>query len=548
MEPLLRFFRELGQTRLMALIGAAVLTLALIFFVTTRISTPPMTPIYTDLSLEDSAKIVSELEKQSVPYELRGNGTQVLVPSDQMLRLRLSLAQEGLPSGGAMVGYEIFDRSDTMGTSSFVMNINMLRALEGELSRTIASLSEVESARVHLVIPKPELFSRDKQDPTASIVLKLRGVSELNKEQIGAITHLVATAVPNLKPSKVTLVDSKGHLLSGEGGDDSDMGVGASTAQEYRTGYETRMKNTIESLLAKSLGSDKIKVTVSADMNFDRVVTNSETYNPDGQVVRSTQEGEEKEQATEKEGKDNTSVANNLPGAAANQTANGSNRLTDKTDTTTNYEISKTVENHIQEPGKVNKLSVAVLVDGTYAQDKDGKQVYTPRSEEERKQIDTLVKSAIGYDEKRGDQVQIVNMRFTAGPEESASVSWMEWLKADLHSIIQTLALLVVAILVFLIIIRPLMNRLLDTQIVVGSGENALAMATPGGGAPVRTPSLGGAPASAAEAPVEEEATVDISNISGRVKSSTYNRLNELVDKHPDEALNVIRQWAAKRT
>ena len=225
MEAFLRFIRELGQTRLMALAGAALITLALIFFITTRIATTPMSPIYTDLSIDDSAKIVAELDKQGVPYELRANGTQIMVPSDQMLRLRLSLAQAGLPSGGSMVGYEIFDRSETMGTSSFVMNINMLRALEGELSRTIASISEVESARVHLVIPKPELFSRDKQEPTASVVLKLRGVSELNKEQIAAVTHLVATAVPGLKPSKITLVDNKGHMLSGGGGDENDAGV-----------------------------------------------------------------------------------------------------------------------------------------------------------------------------------------------------------------------------------------------------------------------------------------------------------------------------------
>jgi flagellar M-ring protein FliF len=550
MEAFLRFLRELGQTRLIALVGAAIFTLALIFFITTRITTPSMTPIYTDLSIDDSAKIVAELEKQSIPYELRANGTQILVPADQMLRLRLSLAQVGLPSGGSLVGYEIFDRSETMGTSSFVMNINMLRALEGELSRTIASLSEVEWARVHLVVPKPEMFSADKQEPTASIVLKLRGVSELNKEQIGAVTHLVATAVPGLKPSKITLVDSRGHMLAGAGGDETDTGAGAATAEDYRTSYENHLKNTIESLLDKSLGPDKVKVTVSADINFDRVVTNSETYNPEGQVVRSVQEGEEKEQSTEKEGKDNTTVANNLPGAAANQTTNGSNRLTDKTDTTTNYEISKTVENHVQEPGKVNKLSVAVLVDGNYTQDKDGKPVYAPRTDAEQKQIDTLVKSAMGYDEKRGDQVQIVNMRFSANPDDGSGMSWMEWLKADMHSIIQTLALLVVAVLVFLVVIRPLMNRLLETPMMAETGERMPALAMPGGtaAAPRQTGGGGAAPALSSEAaPAEEEPTIDLSRISGRVKSSTYNRLNELVDKNPDEALNVIRQWAARR-
>jgi flagellar M-ring protein FliF len=404
------------------------------------------------------------------------------------------------------------------------------------------------------VVPKPELFSHDKQEPTASIVLKLRGVSELGKEEIGAITHLVATAVPGLKPSKVTLVDNKGHMLSGANGDEADTAVMASTSEEYRASYETRMKNTLESLLEKSLGTGKVKVTVSANMNFDRIVTNSETYNPEGQVVRSVQEGEEKEQSTEKQGKDNTSVANNLPGAQANQTANGSNRLTDKTDTTTNYEISKTVENHVQEPGKVNKLSIAVLVDGNYTDSKDGKPAYSPRTEDERKQIATLVKSAIGYDEKRGDQVEVVNMRFTANAEDTGG-GWLDWLKADLRSIVQTLSLLVVTVLAFLFVIRPLMNRLLDGSLLAQTGTPALAGSGAGMGtigADAGQVRMAAAPAGGglnlAEAQQEEEPTVDLSRISGRVKSSTYNRLNELVDKHPEEALGVIRQWASRRT
>ena len=352
--------------------------------------------------------------------------------ADQMLRLRLSLAQQGLPSGGSIVGYEIFDRSETMGTSSFVMNVNMLRALEGELSRTISSLSQVESARVHLVMPKQEIFSRDKQEPTASVMLKLRGISELSKEQVGGIAHLVAAAVPGLRPSRVTLLDNSGHLLAGGGGEDSDAANVAASSEEYRIAYQSRLKNTLEALLEKSLGSGKVKVTVNADIDFDRIVTNSETYDPNGQVARSVQTGEEKEQSADKEGKENTTAANNLPNAQANQSAGGSSRIVDKTDETTNYEISKTVQNHVKETGKVNRLSVAVMIDGNYTEDK-GKQVYAPRSEEERKQIDSLVKTAIGYDEKRGDNVDVVNMRFIAESEENGNMSFLESLKQDLH-------------------------------------------------------------------------------------------------------------------
>ncbi len=548
MDPILQMFRDMGQMKLAVLALTGVLLIGLFIFLSSHMSSQAMSPIYTDLSLEDSGRIASELDKTGVPYELRANGTQILVPSDQMLRLRLSLAQQGLPSGGSMVGYEIFDRSETMGTSSFVMNVNMLRALEGELSRTIASLSQVESARVNLVVPKRELFNSEKQEPTASVLLKLRGNSELTKEQVTAITHLVAAAVPGLKPSKVTLLDNKGHMLSG-GGDDNDASTAASTAQEYTTSYQNHLKTTLETLLEKSLGVGKVKVTVNADINFDRVVTNSETYDPNGQVARSVQTDEEKEQSGEKEGNSNTSVANNLPNAQANNTATGSSRIVAKTDETTNYEISKTVQNHVQETGKVNKLSVAVMVDGDYVDEK-GKQIYTPRSEADLKQIDTLVKSAIGYDEKRGDKVDVVNMRFIELAEESGTVTLLESLKQDLHGVIQTLVFGGVAALVILLVIRPLVSRIIETTMAAAT----YAEATGAPQTPLFTSAASGAqgqrpaPAGVPSAPEVEEESIDISRVTGKVKSSTVNRLNELVERHPDEALNVIRQWSAKRT
>ena len=547
MSAVVQIFKDMGQAKIALFAGGALLLIFLILIFSGHVSSPAMSPIYTDLSLDDSGKIAAELDKMNVPYELRGNGSQIMVPSEQMLRLRLSLAQQGLPSGGSIVGYEIFDRSETMGTSSFVMNINMLRALEGELSRTISSLSQVESARVHLVVPKQALFSHEKQETTASVVIKLRGISELNKEQISSVTHLVAAAVPGLKPSNVTLLDNKGHLLSGGNKNDNDGSIGASNAEEYQINYQNQLKSTLESLLEKSLGIGKVKVTVNADINFDRVVTNSEIYDPNGQVARSTQTGEEKEQAAEKQGKDNTTAANNLPNAQANQSNSGSNRLVDKTDETTNYEISKTVENHVKEGGKVNKLSVAVLVDGTYTDDK-GKQVYTPRTDAERTQIDSLVKTAIGFDEKRGDKVEVVNMRFIEATEEASNVSFLEWLKQELHGSIQIIVFGVVVLVIILVLI-PLVNRVIETTMVAAnvaeSAETSTALPTPLFSS--ATASAGTAPSLTSQEAQEEEGSIDLSRITGRVKSSTYNRLNELVDKHPDEALNVIRQWAAKR-
>ncbi len=564
MEGLGQLFKNLGLGKIAALAATAIMLFGLFFFISSRVTTSPLSPIYSDLTMEDSAKVVSELEKMGVQYELRANGTQISVPTDQVLRLRLSMAQLGIPSGGSIVGYEIFDRSEAMGTSSFVMNVNMLRALEGELARTISVVSQVESARVHLVIPKQELFSHDKVEPTASVMLKLRGVSMLDKAQIQSITNLLATAVPGLKPNKVTLIDSKGNMLSGGASDANDVASSASTSEAFRLAYETRLKSTLETLLEKSVGMGKVKVTVNADIDFDRIVTNSEVFDPNGQVARSVQSGEEKEQAAEKEGKENTSAANNLPNNQATQTNNGSNRTVQKTDETTNYEISKTVSNHVQESGKVKKLSVAVLVDGTYTDDTSGKPVYTPRSDDERKQLDTLVKSAVGFDEKRGDKVEIVNMRFLASPDDTTNQTMMEYFKQVFPSLLQTLVYGGAAILVILLVIRPLIKRIIETTLATSGSEEMIGQDSPlyalqaaGGVAPsgrlAQPAGLGGGLEGAgggfaAAEPPEEEASVDLSRITGRVKSSTYNRLNELVEKHPDEALNVVRQWAAKRS
>ena len=262
-----------------------------------------------------------------------------------------------------------------------------------------------------------------------------------------------------------------------------------------------------------------------------------------------------------------------MPNAQANQSQNNSTRIISKSDETTNYEISKKIENHVKETGKVNKLSVAVMVDGNYADDKSGKQTYTPRSDEERKQIETLVKTSIGFDEKRGDNVEVVNMRFIAAAEENANTSFLEYLRQDVHGIIQTLVFGGVAALVILMIIRPIVNRIIETTIAgsvqevattgpqislfggggMGMAGGGVASTNIGGGAMrggggggMTSEGVSGFASPAMGGELEEEA-IDLSRITGKVKSSTYNRLNELVERHPDEALNVVRQWAAKR-
>ncbi len=546
MNASLQALKDMGPVRLAMMLGVIAVMVALLSFVSMRLTSPVLTPLYTSLSIGDSGQIVSELEKKGVPYEIRAGGTQVLAPSDQVLRLRLSLAQQGLPSGGSLVGYEIFDKSEALGTSNFVLNMNMLRALEGELSRTIASLSQVESARVHLVVPKQELFAKDKALPTASVVLKMRGSNELTKPEIASISHLVATAVPGLKPSSITIVDNRGKMLA-KGGDSDAESLAASNADEYRIAYENRTKNTIENLLEKSVGMGKVKAEVSADIDFDRIVTNSEKYDPEGQVARSIQGTEEKETSTEKGSDGNVSVANNLPAGQAAGGQGGANKQTTRTDETTNFEISKTVQSHTKETGTVKRLSVAVLLDGTYTKDADGNPKYAPRTEEELKQYTTLVKSAIGFDEKRGDKVELVNMQFTDATDLAGKVdSPLAWLTNDLAGIIQTLVLGGVAILALLLVVRPLVTRIADFQPkAIASGAEMPALAGPAVMGRL-TDQSGVARAALPEEP--DETLISIERIQGRVKSASVKKINEIVDSHPDETINVLRRWIYKES
>jgi len=546
MDAVMNSMKDMGKLQIGMIIGVCLLLLGFFMMIAFRASSAGMSPLYTSLSIEDSAKIAAELDKTGVQYEISGGGSQISVPSDKVLRLRLSMAEQGIPAGGSVVGYEIFDKSESFGSSSFVMNVNMLRALEGELARTIGSLNGVDTARVHLVMPKRELFTRDKEKPSASVVIKMRGGSALERNEVQAITHLIAASVPSLTPSNVTVVDSHGKLLARGDGDDGSA-VASNTA-EYRISYETRTGQKLEDLLEKVIGVGKVRVTVAADINFDRTVINSEKYDPDGQVARSVQSNSQKENVQDKAGKDSVSVANNLPqGNTGGEGSNSSNKDVSHTDEVTNFEISKTVQNQVREGGNINKISVAVLVDGTYPEDADGKKNYTPRSEEEIKQLKSLVGSAVGYDEKRGDKIEIVNMRFTNDALDINETPFFEKFKLEIQSIIQTLIISVVAVLAILLVLRPAVSKIVR-QIQPPSERVANDMAALEGSIAMRLPNSGGGMSGGDDGFGNagnggDENLIDVANIKGGMKSSSMSKINEIVDKYPEETMGVLRQW-----
>lgn len=539
MNAMVQSLRDLSQIKLAMMIGTAVIMVGFFAYLSLRMTAPTMAPIFTSVPLEDGAKIIQELDAKSIPYELRANGTQILVPADQVDKLRLQMAQMGLPSSGSIVGYEIFDKGDTLGTSNFVLSLNQLRALEGELARTISSFDTVDAARVHLVMPKRELFTRDSAQPTASVALKLRGVANLSKNEIAAVRHLVATAVPGLKPQHVTIVDSRGALLAKSEEEDSNSVI-SEEAEDFRVAYENRTRTTIERLLEQSVGLGKVKAEVHADIDFDRTVKNQEKYDPEGQVARSVQSVSEIEKSNESN-KGEVSVANNLPNAGAQ--SGGTNAMQDRNrnEETTNFEISKEVTNSVKETGNVKRLSVAVLVDGTYTGEGDAL-TYTPRTPEQLKQIQELVESAIGYDSTRGDEVKVVNMQFAQNATDLFEESPLDWIKSDMNSIIQTLVLGGVAILAILLVIRPLVARAIESADLANNTEETdhAALAAPSIAARLTDQSRASMQLLDEEG---EDEMIDIDRIQGKMKTSSYRKINGMVDKHPDETAQILRQW-----
>ncbi|HEX4191701.1 MAG TPA: flagellar basal-body MS-ring/collar protein FliF [Stellaceae bacterium] len=539
MNGFIQLIRNLGPARLLTMALIAAGTIAFFYFLINKVNTPEMGLLYSDLDLKDSGQIVQKLESQNVPYELRAGGAQILVPVDQATKLRMSMAELGLPHGGS-VGYEIFDKTDQFGPSQFVENINQVRALEGELERTIESISLVSSARVHLVLPQRQLFSRDRQEASASIVLKVRGT--LSSGQVSAVQHLVAAAVPDLNPNRVSIVDDQGNLLA-RGDGDSATALNSSNAEEMRVNYENRMSRSVEQLLERSLGAGKARVDVHAEMNFDRVTTNSESYDPDGQVVRSTQTDNQSDQ----NGTSNSaavSVSTNVPNGQTAPTS-GDNKQSKSTHTqeTVNYEISKTTKSQISDQGTVKRLSVAVLVDGTTAVGADGKKTYAPRSPDDLKQLTALVRSAVGFDEKRGDTVEVVNMPFAGAdepPPAPVAFNIVGLEKGDLLYLGTTAGTALIGLLILMLVVKPMFGRFLDTAKNLGpTGMPALAAA---GGAPMALPAPGGTAVARAPAPQQGE-MIDIGQVDGRVAASSIKKIGEIVEKHPDEAVAIVRSW-----
>ncbi|MCB9982329.1 MAG: flagellar M-ring protein FliF [Rhodospirillales bacterium] len=537
--------RQLGPSRL-AIMGGILVGLLLFFvFVSFRVSTPEMKLLYGDLSTTDSGAIAAKLEESQIRYEVSPDGARIMVAEDAVGRARLLLAEAGLPNGGSL-GYEIFDKQSGFGTTNFVQNINQVRALEGELARTISSLGAVRSARVHLVLPQRELFSRESRPSSASVYLGVSPGARVEREQILSIQSLIASAVPDLKADNVTVIDSNGNLLA-KGGENNQQGMLSVKAEEMRRNYESRLTEKIEDQVSRVVGYGNVRAIVTAEVNFDRISTNEEVFDPEGQVIRSSQVTEESNTERDSAPED-ISVQNNLPGV-------GGDLLSDTAPTAensrleevTNFEISRTVRNTVREVGEVKRLSVAVLVDGRYSTSEEGERVYEERPQEELDQIEELVRSAAGFDADRGDVITVKNLQFAEidTNEDALDESMLfGFQKADLIDAAEVLLVGIMIILVILLILQPMVSRLLavsDTDMDEDLEADLLTMRPP-------APALEGPDAMAAMGyggggEEEEESLIDIQGVEGKVKSSSIRKVEEIVENYPNETVSVIRSW-----
>ena len=553
MNPIAELIRQLGPVRLAALAATGIAVLGFFIFLSSRLSTGGMALLYGDLDPQDSGQIIQTLQSKNIPYDIKAGGKQIFVPGDQVLQLRVSLAESGLPGGGS-VGYEIFDNNQGIGTTNFVQNINLVRALEGELARTIGAMRNVRGARVHLVMPRRELFSREKQEASASVVLQVQGSSRLNNEQVQAIQHLIAAAVPSMDPQKISVLDDRGQLLARGNGDSTSAAAG--TADEMRVGFENRMRQAIIELLERTVGLNRVRAEINAEIDYDRVVENAEIFDPDSQVARSTQTVQENENSSENDDQDTVTVQNNLPETEATAAGTGTSAASQvsRTEETVNFEITKTIRNRIKESGQIKRLSVAVLVDGKYVENDDGDKVWQPRAADELAQLETLVKSAVGFNEQRGDSVEIVNMQFVKlEPLEFDDGSlFLGISKEEFMQLAEILVLAVVGLLVILLVVRPVLTRLFESMPTALAGGPAGALGDQEG---VALAQLTGPEATADmaelleedEEEVEDESLldqmIDINQVEGRVRASSLKQIGEIVDKHPEEAIAIVRNW-----
>ena len=548
MESFLGSIKQFGVGRLAAMLGVGAGVVAVLVALVMFMGKEPNELLYSNLDLKEASEVTQALDQAGIKYETKGDGSTIMVARDKVASARLMIAGKGLVSSGS-IGYEIFDGNNALGQTDFVQQLNRQRALQGELERTIKAMQGVNSVRVHLVLPKRQLFEEDAEQPSAAVTIGV-GAREPSSDMVRAIQNLVSSSVPNMKAEKVAVIDQHGKTLSAP----SDDSLAGKEAQDRRAEAEARIAKTVKDMIEGVLGPGKARVNVTADINLDRITTQEERFDPDGQVVRSESTNESGSQESKNDDTSGVTATSNVPGQGANGGFQQVGSRSNETGSVTNYEISKSVKTTVQEPGTIKKVAVAVAIDGiTAPPGKDGRPgAYTPRTQQEIQQIEDLVKTAVGFDAARGDQVKVTNIKFPQpedqGLEKQGLLSGFD--KNDIMRFAELGILGVVALLVLLFAVRPFIKNLAEPapaqmalagpgqpvtrlvtlsdgtqqQVVVDQSGEPIAIAGPTGGSDI-------------------DSRIDIAKIEGQVKASSIKRVSEFVEKHPEESVAILRNW-----
>lgn len=553
-KSLLENLQALGPRRLMLLGGVGVVIVVGIVAASIMMSRASMTVLYSNLNSGEAARMGQALQEEGIPFDVTDDGGAVLVSPSDSRRARMTLAERGLPTSNS-AGYELFDDAGALGLTSFMQQVTKTRALEGELARTIQTMDGVLASRVHLVLPERDAFSRTASTPSASVFVRMTDAASMAREKALAIQRLVSAAVPGLALKHVTVLDSSGQVLVAEG----EGNPNAPRGTEYRKDVEIQVEESIRQLLTPYLGQGNFRVAVTADIDLDREVVAEETFDPDSRVERSRRNFSETETSADTSKEPPVSVEQNLPAEEIeNGVGSSSSSSVERVEETINYEISSVRRERVSEAGSIERLNVAILVDGVRGTGANGETTYEVRSQEELDKISSIVRTAAGIDITRGDAVTVESVRFTERLQDMEPVGGPTIGEVVLHNlgtVVQSVVLLLIAGLLVIFGLKPVVSRLAETgrerrkaQLEAVEQAGAAAALAAGG--------EDGAAMAALEDQRDEARSADQGNtdsfmermiqlrsVEGKVRESSIAKLGEIVDEHPEEAVNILRAW-----
>ena len=530
------YCRQLPPSRLLLLLSGAVVALIVGLFILfgRSLSAPEeqQKVLFSQLNMQDAGAIVAKLKEMNIPHTIKGDGSTILVPAPMALDVRLRLYNEGLPQGGG-VGYEIFDKHDLLGARPVIDEINRVRALQGELARTITNIAAIRSARVHLVMPKKALFREHQDKTTASVFLTLAPGRRLIPEQVRSIMQFVASSVPGLDPQEVIVLDDMGQRLNHE---EVKAPLSQNEAQlNHQRLLESDLERKVQTLLEPTVGKGKVRARVSATLDFQQLERTEERYDAENPATRS-------QQRTKEEGTGAGYWTIGAPGVRANTEGGqgqnpGEKASTAKQTETINYEISKTISKLVAPTGDIKRLSVGVLVDGTYQPgSQSGERLYVPRAPEELTKFRDIVRGAVGYNESRGDKVEVASMPFEPESDLDAP-SQREAQRAFWAQLVRYGAYVLLGALFCLFIARPLLHAIpgYKAEPVI---EAVLPRTVQELEAAMDNPSMLLEPAAVGTAPLS--VTLELAKPTGATLRA---QVTEVARRDPEHTLEILRMW-----